>query len=54
MLRNDGDFHIDWQWLDNQPSIHETEPVRHVRLHEPLTIKVDGRTGHGVIQRTNR
>jgi len=51
MLRYDGDFHIDWQWLDNQPSIHETEHVRHIRIQDPLTIKVDGRTGRGVIQR---
>jgi len=51
MLRYDSDFQIDWQWLDNQPAVHETEQVRHVRTEEPLTIKVDGRTGRGVIQR---
>jgi hypothetical protein len=51
MLRFDGDFQIDWQWLDNQPGIQETEHVRHIRIQEPLTIKVDGRAGRGVIER---
>lgn len=53
MLRYDGDFKIDWQWLDHQPGLRETKHVRHVRTKEPLRIKVDGRTGRGVIQRTN-
>ncbi len=40
---------IDWAWLDRQPAVAETELVRHVRLASPLRVKVDGRTGRGVI-----
>jgi hypothetical protein len=42
---------IDWSWLDRQPAELETEYVRHVRLSQPLVVKVDGRTGRGVIVR---
>ena len=27
---------IDWTWLDQQPALHETEFVRHLRLDSPL------------------
>jgi hypothetical protein len=40
---------IDWTWLAAQPAAAETEFVRHVRLEQPLLVKVDGRTGRGVI-----
>jgi hypothetical protein len=40
---------IDWGWLDNQPSVAETDHVRHVRLEQPLKIKVDGRSGRGAV-----
>jgi hypothetical protein len=40
---------IDWDWLDTLPTIRETAMVRHVKLKEPLKIKVDGRSGRGVI-----
>ncbi|MHC4217344.1 MAG: PEP/pyruvate-binding domain-containing protein [Planctomycetota bacterium] len=42
---------IAWSWLDRQPVLAETEYVRHVRLDRPLVVRVDGRSGHGVIQR---
>jgi hypothetical protein len=41
---------IDWSWLDHQQVMAETEHVRHVRLGQPLVIRVDGRSGRGVIQ----
>jgi hypothetical protein len=41
---------IDWAWLDRQPVVAETEFVRHVRLDRPLEVRVDGRTGRGVIR----
>jgi hypothetical protein len=44
-----GPFRIDWRWLAAQPSTAETQHLRHVRLNEPLRIRVDGRTGWGVI-----
>lgn len=40
---------IDWGWLDAQPAVAETAHLRHVRTSAPLSIKVDGRTGRGVI-----
>ncbi len=40
---------IDWDWLDGQEVVEETEYLRHVRLAEPLRVCVDGRTGRGVI-----
>jgi len=40
---------INWDWLDRQPAVAETDLVRHVRLGKPLRIKVDGRSGHGAV-----
>jgi hypothetical protein len=40
---------IDWEWLDRQPVVTESEHVRHVRLDNPLRIKVDGRSGVGAV-----
>lgn len=51
MLHHEGPYRIDWDWLNRQPIEAETEFVRHVRLLEPLSIRVDGRTGRGVIFR---
>jgi CheY-like chemotaxis protein len=38
-----------WDWLGAQPAAGETELLRHVRLAEPLDIRLDGATGRGVI-----
>ncbi|MFC2092891.1 PEP/pyruvate-binding domain-containing protein [Bacteroidota bacterium] len=46
-----GKYQIDWEWLDKQEIIEETQFVRHVRLSSPLQIKVDGRSGCGVINK---
>jgi hypothetical protein len=40
---------VDWPWLARQPAIEETAFLRHVRLPRPLAVRVDGRTGRGVI-----
>ncbi len=48
-VRHGLDGHIDWAWLDAQPAERETALVRHVRLASPLTVKVDGRSGRGVV-----
>ena len=53
-VHHDASPGIDWAWLDAQPAEHETGVVRHVRLGAPLLVKVDGRTGRGVIRRTGR
>jgi len=44
-----GEFPVDWNWLNNQKAELETELVRHVKLDTPLAVKVDGKTGRGVI-----
>jgi hypothetical protein len=40
---------VDWAWLEKQESLHETSFVRHVRTTVPLLVKVDGRSGRGMI-----
>ncbi len=49
MVQHTGMYHIDWEWLAALPEVAAGEFVRHVRVRRPLTIKVDGRTGRGVI-----
>jgi hypothetical protein len=49
-VRHDQDDRIDWEWLERQPPESDTGLVRHLQLAEPLVIRVDGRTGRGVIR----
>jgi hypothetical protein len=44
-----GSYQIDWDWLNQQKAVTETEFVRHVQIPSPLAVKVDGRNGRGVI-----
>lgn len=41
---------IRWDWMDELPAVNESELVRHVRLPGPLSIRVDGKAGRGVIR----
>ncbi len=50
----DGDGHLDWDWLDAQPAASANAHVRHLRLAEPLLIKMNGRKGEGVILKPGR
>ncbi|MFZ0707538.1 MAG: histidine kinase, partial [Candidatus Korobacteraceae bacterium] len=52
MLRHDGPFSIDWDWLNRQAIVSDTELVRHVRLASPILVKVDGRMARGVVMRS--
>ncbi|MCJ7623872.1 MAG: hypothetical protein MUO76_10240, partial [Anaerolineaceae bacterium] len=45
-------FNVDWDWLNEQKVVEETEFLRHVELSSPLYIKVDGRSGRGVIYKS--
>ncbi|MEA2603826.1 MAG: hypothetical protein QOF89_4818 [Acidobacteriota bacterium] len=45
----DGDGRLDWDWLDAQPARSANAHVRHLRLAEPVLIKMNGRKGEGVI-----
>jgi hypothetical protein len=49
-VRHTDHHRIDWGWLDAQGITTETRFVRRVRLTTPLLVKVDGRTGRGVIR----
>ena len=40
---------VDWDWLARQPAVGESELVRHLRLERPITIKMSGKTGQGVV-----
>lgn len=40
---------LDWEWLDQQEVIEETDFLRHVRVCNSLVVKVDGRSGKGVV-----
>ena len=44
--------HIDWEWLNSQPSISEflDGVIRHVRLENPAEVLVDGNSGQGVLR----
>ena len=43
---------IDWNWLDQQEILEETEFFRHAHLNLPLTVIIDGRKGKGVIYKS--
>lgn len=49
MVQHGRRFGINWDWLNRQPVVHETELVRHVRPMEKLSVRVDGRNARGVI-----
>jgi hypothetical protein len=42
---------LDWRWLEAQPTVSRGEHVSHIRLPDPLEVRVDGNTGRGVILR---
>lgn len=44
-----GQWEIDWDWLDRQERLQEKNFIRHVRLPAPLSTQVDGRRGLGCI-----
>ena len=49
MVRHGRQFGINWDWLNRQPMVCETELVRHVRPTGKLSVRVDGRTRRGII-----
>jgi hypothetical protein len=44
-----GQYPVSWDWLERQKKIRDSQFVRHVALNKPLHVKVDGRSGWGVI-----
>ncbi len=49
-VRHDSDLSINWDALSDLEVIEETTYVRRIRVKGRLRVKVDGRTGRGVIQ----
>jgi hypothetical protein len=45
-------YQIDWDWLKRQDVAEETQFLRHVRLSDPLKVRVDGRNGRGVVYKS--
>jgi hypothetical protein len=50
-MRNRAPCRIEWSWLDGQSPVLRGEFVSHLRLPDPLEIRVDGNTGRGVVLR---
>lgn len=44
-------YRLDWKWLVKQKGVHEMEFIRHIETDAPFNIKVDGRSGRGIICR---
>jgi len=40
---------INWEWLKNQKDSYCTNFIHHIQLSKPISVKVDGRSGRGVI-----
>jgi hypothetical protein len=40
---------VDTAWLAGQPAATETRWLKHIRLDDPLEIRIDGKSGEGVI-----
>lgn len=49
MVRHGGRFRVNWDWLNRQQVVYETELIRHARTAANLSVRVDGRTRRGVI-----
>jgi hypothetical protein len=44
-----GDGFLDWDWLDAQPALSRAGHVRHLRLKEPVLVKMNGKRNQGLI-----
>lgn len=48
-VRHSSQYSINWQWIEKQPTVAETQYVRHVRPAASLVIKIDGKNRRGVV-----
>jgi hypothetical protein len=48
----DGRGRIDYDWLDAQEAVWESRHVRHVRVEQPLEVRIDCATRSGLVRRT--
>jgi hypothetical protein len=49
MVRHEARLGINWDWLNRQPVMQETELIRHVRPDVSISVRVDGRSRRGFI-----
>jgi len=49
-LEHDGEFAVDFDWLDRAPAVWEGRYVRHVRTERPVHVDVDGGNRRGLIR----
>ncbi len=49
-----GDGLLDWDWLGAQPAVWESGPVRHLRLENPLRVRMQGSRSDGWILKPER
>jgi hypothetical protein len=47
--KGEGQSHINWDWLEKQPGTDVGGYLRHIRLSEPVTVLIDGRSRRGVV-----
>jgi len=40
--------HIDWEWIDKHPPEEETEFLRWISLEDPITVRIDSKSGEAV------
>ena len=48
---DEGEGLIDWNWLDGRNTVESHEYTRHIRLRNPLVIRMNGHSHRGVIMR---
>lgn len=49
-VRGSGSSRIDWKWLERQTTVQETKYMRHVRVDQPLVVRLDGVAGLGIVR----
>jgi len=49
MKTKEGDRNVDWNWLESLEIIKDLEEIKHVRSSEPLEVRLDGKSGKGII-----
>ena len=50
--RRGGRGRVDFDWLDGLSASTQTRFLRHVRLERPLDVRIDGRSGRGIVLKT--
>jgi hypothetical protein len=43
--------YVDWSWMAEQKVQNKLEFVGHIHLHSPITVKIDGRSGHAIVEK---